>query len=111
MGFRTIVVLNNDQCGAWSNDPQLGARIRDAMNHATGFPLPPAAALENYGSVVACQHADVQMLCAVTHFQVKPLAYSHWSSGQKSPEVELALLKEAAAKLGYRLAKMPSTDR
>lgn len=106
MGFRTIVVLNNDRANEWANDPTLGQQIQGAMNHAMGVKYDPRQALEGgYGNVASCQHADVQMLVAVNHFSVEKLATTHWHSGQKPDEVSLNLLREAAEKLGYKLVK------
>lgn len=106
MGFRTIVVLNNDFAHDWSKDKELGAMIGQSMNHAMGTP-DERARLDNpnYGRVWACQHADTQMVGVVSHFSFQPLAYSHWSSGQKAEDLHLQLLKDAAEKLGYRLVK------
>lgn len=106
MGFRTLVVLNNDFTGAWSKDPELGAMIASSMNHAMGQPTEEAR-LDNpsYGRVLACQHADVQMIGVVSNFSFQPLAYSHWYSGQKPDELAVQLLKDAADKMGYRLVK------
>lgn len=106
MGFRTLLCLNNDFTGQWSTDPELGAMISGAMNHAMGGPS-ERARLDNpsYGRVLACQHADVQMIGVVSHFNFEALGFSHWSSGQKPDEVNLQLLKQAAEKLGYKLVK------
>lgn len=105
MGYRTLLVLNNDLAGSWSKDPHLGEMIAKAMNHATG-PASEEARLEHsYGRVLACQHADTQMLGVVSHFNFQPLAYAHWHPGQKADQLPLELIKEAADKLGYRLVK------
>lgn len=110
MGFRTLLVLNNDFTGDWSKNPHLGEMIAHSMNHAMGSGQDERARLDNpnYGRVLACQHADTQMIGVVSHFQFKPLAYSHWFSGQKDEEMQLQLLKEAADKLGFRLVKKPA---
>ena len=39
MGFRTVVVLFNDQASEWENDPSLGKKISHAKNFATGRSL------------------------------------------------------------------------
>ncbi len=106
MGFRTVVILFNDQASEWEKDPSLGKKIAQAMNHANSKERPHDADL-GYGRVVECAHADTQTLGVLNSYNFMPLTYSHWFPNQSNEDMQLALLKQAADKLGYRLTKKP----
>lgn len=104
MGFRTVVVLFNDQVSEWKNDPALGKKISNAMNFCT----PSAIDLRThigYGQVVECAHADTQTLAILDSYNMTQIAHSHWCQTVSSKEVDLGLLKQAAQKLGYKIVK------
>lgn len=105
MGFRTVVVLNNDQAHEWENDPTLGRQIwmasctlgrEDAGIHGL-----------RYGQVVEQVHADTQTLAVLDGYGGKPVAYTHWHRGQSDEVRNLALLKDLADRMGYRISKKP----
>lgn len=105
MGYRTTVILYNDHAHEWENDGDLGKKIAAAMNYATGVAEP-----ENdlgYGRVVECVHADSQTLAVLDSYTFRPLAHANWSRVETVDQVELKLLREAADRLGYRLAAKP----
>lgn len=106
MGFRTVVVLYNDQASTWEADANLGKKISRAMASAMG-PKPDREADLGYGKVVECTHADTQTLAVLDGYNFKGLAYDHWWANKTDEELQLRLLKEAAEKLGYRLTRMP----
>ena len=110
MGFRTVVMLNNDRSNEWSNDPELGRKILRGMNHIreTRFSERDFANLR-YGRVVECTHGDTETLAVLTHYEgFRPIAHAGWrGSNPSDDEIALKLLKEAAEKLGYRLVKKP----
>lgn len=97
MGFRTVVVLYNDQASEWSKDDKLGEKISHAMNACR------ADGNLGYGKVVECCHADQITLAVLDSYHFSPVAYSHWNSGVDAEAQQLRLLKEAASKLGYRI--------
>ena len=105
MGYRTVVVLNNDQASTWENDPELGKKIaRDMFRHSKDRYTP----LELIGGkVLECVHADTQTLAVLDGYDGRPVAYTNWYRGQDQAAQELALLKELANKLGYRISKKP----
>ncbi|KVP17151.1 hypothetical protein [Burkholderia ubonensis] len=105
MGFRTLVLLYNDEAGKWSNDPTLGKQIMHASSHAMGAIPGPDSRLECGGRVVSCQHADSQTLAVVSSYNYFPLSHGHWHPGQQVEDMKLRLLKDAADALGYRLVK------
>lgn len=107
MGFRTLVMLYNDQASQWENDPELGKKIARAMSGAMGSTRDRECHL-GYGQVVECAHADTQTLGIVNSYDFKPIAHGHWHRGQSDEAMQLQLLKEAAEKLGYRLTRMPA---
>jgi len=103
MGFRTVVMLNNDATHEWSKDPALGQKIRHDMS-TLGINMQLASGLGRYGSVVECVHADTQTLVALEHYSsFTPLAYTAWRPGQEHRDLEL--ITQAADALGYRLVK------
>ena len=57
MGYRTVVILNNDESSDWRKDEKLGDLISQAScgvhHQPKGF---------RYGTVVECVHADTQTI-------------------------------------------------
>lgn len=105
MGFRTVVMLNNDMAHEWSKDPNLGAKISEAMNYTTG-PRSHLNPLDRYGRAVECTHADTQTLVHIDGYEgFTPLAYSFKTHGPTTDKDILDLVKHAADKMGYRLVK------
>ena len=101
MGYRTLVVLNNDLMGHWQNDPHLGKGIASAAaGHRDNR-------VGDYGSVLQSVNADTQSLLVVDSLSAVSLATSSWVRGEESEAVALKLLKEAADKLGYTLHRKP----
>jgi hypothetical protein len=107
MGFRTVVILYNDQASEWEKDAELGRKIAHGMNDAMSS-LPRdwnSPANLHYGNVMACEHADNVSLFAIDSYYGRRLAtgFGAWQKDVK--EVDLQLLKTAAEELGYRLVK------
>lgn len=104
MGFRTIITLNNDYADRWERSPDLGRKImalsaaREDRIYAAGIGL----------SLVECTHADTQSLIIADGYAAKATAYSWWRRDQTIEQRDLALLKEFADRLGYRVSKKPS---
>lgn len=113
MGFRTVVMLNNDRSNEWSKDPLLGEKIHRAMYYCNkgddrfgAF----SSDIGGYGRVVECTHADVQTLVKLEHYSsFEPVAHGHWYPDQKDATLEL--LKNAAEDMGYRLVKKPAKKK
>ena len=101
MGYRTVVVLYNDQASEWENDPELGKKIAHGMN---GVHMQDNGDL-HYGKVVECTHADTQTLAVVDGYNFQPVAYEAWNSCDTPSSVVMKLLRAAAKKMGYRLVK------
>jgi len=100
MGFRTVVVLSNDLAHVWEKDAELGRKIWESASSASyGF--------ENfqYGQIVEQVHADTQTLAVLDGYGGRPVAYTHWNRDQQVGDVNLALLKDLAARMGYRVSK------
>ena len=95
MGFRTVVILANDQAHEWEKDPELGRKIFNGI-HRDHFP---------YGAVVECCHADQQTLGVLDSYHFQPITFSSWTRNETPSEIELKMIKAAAEKLGYRLVK------
>ena len=98
MGFRTVVVLSNDQAHEWEKDPQLGRKIWEASSS-------DGRADFQYGTIVEQVHADTQSLAVLDGYVGKSVAYWNWHRGQTPEERNLSLLKEFADKMGYHIHK------
>jgi len=111
MGYRTVVVLYNDQSGEWENDPELGKKISAGMNYCadrlgTDRSFNPANL--HYGKVVQCVHADTQTLAVFDGYSMSPLMHSFRHMGKENEDLmHIRMLQEAADRLGYKLVKKP----
>lgn len=93
MGFRTVVMLNNDFGTDWTNDPTLGRKIA-----YTG--------LGSYGDVVQVVHADVVTLAVLKDYSsLTPLASTYELRSLLDDDPALRLLQDAARERGYKLVK------
>jgi len=96
MGCRTVVMLNNDLATTWSQDPSLGKKIMHGD-------------LSNYGKRVQVAHADVQSLvCLDTYYGFRVLDQT--TGPTASDEAIIAMMRDAADKLGYKLIKKSKKD-
>lgn len=107
MGFRTTVVLYNDQASTWENDPELGKKISHAMNFAMGTmnEEDKRGASLGYGKVVECAHADLNTLAMISGYDLRKMGHSSSHRNDADDKIMMDLLKSAADKLGFRLAK------
>lgn len=105
MGYRTVVILNNDLAHMWERDASLGDLI---AQRASQFPSTPAkSGYFKYGTVIEVAHADQQTLGTLDSLTFLPLATGHWHHGQEPTQRDVKLLMDAADKLGYRLVRKP----
>jgi hypothetical protein len=102
VGFRTVICLYNDQMHEWSRDPQLGSLISQA---STSLPMGEHPRISDYGCIWEVTHADTQRLAVLDSYGMSTLATGHWSTANLQKQRDLALLKQAAEKLGYKLVK------
>lgn len=97
MGYRTVVMLQNDLADKWIDDTALGHRIyRDSMSNtdrSRGF------------SIVECTHNDVNTLVEITASGSNILASNNWRSGQTDQDRQLDLLKRFADSMGYTIRR------
>lgn len=104
MGFRTVVMLNNDLTHVWSKDTELGEKIHYDQSMFGYNRSRFDTKLGSFGQVVEVTHADTQTLVAVEHYTGwTPLSISCWYPDQQNRDLEL--LKRAAEEMGYRLVK------
>ena len=109
MGFRTVVVLSNDRASEWENDPQLGRKIFLAASMAQFAGDKDRARDElPYGEIVEQAHGDTQTVAILDGYGGTAVAHSHWHRGQTNEQRDLECLKALAAKLGYRVSKIPA---
>lgn len=109
MGYRTVVMLNNDVAHQWQKDSALGQMIGRAMNYANDKDRKDMARVGGYGTVVECVHADNQTLAILDGYTMfKHIDSQPWMRNVSDDEAAVRLLKSAANKLGYRLVKRPA---
>lgn len=99
MGYRTVVVLANDDQHNWEQDPELGKKIAASAARINRAGQPRF----EYGNIVEVEHADCQQLVVLDSYNGTVLAEKGWYRNETQTETELALLKQAAEKLGYCL--------
>lgn len=104
MGFRTVVVLYNDQAGDWARDTELGRKIVTGMNSVTDTSINSPADL-GYGRVVECTHADSQTLAVIDSYSFNGIAHGLWALGETDEQVQEKLIRDAAEKLGFKLVR------
>lgn len=109
MGFRTLVLLNNDRQLDWEDEWALGKKIHHSQFSRKG----ERQELEDVGGkVIQCCHTDTKTLLVVDHLDAHDITYPAIDqdtgkiSGLPASEV-LALLKQAAGQLGFNLTKKP----
>ena len=105
MGYRTIIALSNDRSSDWERNPDLG---REIMTLSASREDRAGSASRIGLTLVECTHADTQSLIIADGYAAVPVAYSNWHRGQTADQRNLALLKELADSLGYRIAKKPA---
>ena len=111
MGFRTVVVLSNDQAHEWQRDPELGNKIFRAASTQWCSGEEGKRRARNdlpYGEIVEQVHGDTQTLAVLDGYGGKAIAHTHWNRGQTDETRDLALLKELADKHGYVIRRKPS---
>jgi len=102
MGFRTLVMLYNDESRVWAPDQDLGKKILYATNgQDTRIPG---------GRVVECCHADQQTLAIVDSYSFDRMATGNWRQGQTQEIRNLDMLSRFAENLGYDLVKKGSNE-
>jgi hypothetical protein len=101
MGYRTTVILFNDQAEEWMKDPELGRKIFTATGRMNG--LDPGSL--NYGRVVECCHADTQTLAVVDSYNFEPISHDFFTMNEPDADRNIKLLRMAAEKLGFELKK------
>lgn len=110
MGYRTVVLLDNDRWTEWANDHLLGSKIGHAMNYVNSSRPGLNSNLDNYGSVIECAHTSTMTLGVISgfHMDTHALRARQFFEGAASEEdLTLDLLKEMADKLGYKVIKKP----
>lgn len=107
MGFRTTVILYNDQASTWENDPELGKKISHAMNFANGKMTAEdkQEASLGYGRVVECAHADLNTLAMISGYDMNAVGHSSSYRHEEDDKIMLDLLRSAADRLGMKLTK------
>jgi hypothetical protein len=95
MGFRTVVMLNNDH--DWLHDPELGIKINRYIYRRLDSCQP------NDGiKVIEQVHADTVSLLKLSFYnKCENMAYTRWDNENG----DITLLKSMADKLGYRVVK------
>lgn len=98
MGYRTVIILNNDLSSSWMDDSELGSKIWSSSGSCGRISFP-------YGSIVEQVHADVQSLVILDSLQSDIIAHTSWYRNQSKEQRDLNLLERMAEKMGYKLIK------
>jgi hypothetical protein len=102
MGFRTLVLINNDHDDLLRDDPNVGNRIYEAVS---GYQLRHSGDLGRLGQVVEQAHADVVRLAIIGEnglFEVNTIATTY----SNNTDQRLELLRTFADQMGYALKKL-----
>ena len=102
MGYRTVVVLNNDMTSEWGSDPSLGKKIMWASSLSG---VDHQREIGNAGTVLQCVHTDQQSLVLLDGLSGYTLSHKNWVPREVASATEIQLLKLAADTLGYRLVR------
>lgn len=105
MGFRTVVVFNNDLASEWEKDPELGRKIFLAASRKQFGSYDKFEDRFEYGDTIEQVHADTQTVAFLDGYGGKAVAHSFWHRGQTEDQKNLAMLKALADQLGYRVVK------
>ena len=102
MGFRTVIVLQNDEASNWHHDPHLGDHIMAAgieylNQNQSGGRIP------GVGFVAEVTHNDFDSLLYVRSGRVERLAAPHCSPSKTVQQGQLEALAHAAKQLGFKL--------
>lgn len=100
MGYRTVIILNNDHSHQWANDPLLGQKIRSAGVQEDG-----GKSVDYYGNVVECVHADQQTLMMIDSLTGVATARGLWSPNETIDQIKEKLLRDMADRLGFRIVR------
>lgn len=105
MGYRTIIVLDNDEANVWGNNP-LGKAITVASGKKisnrggeillNGFQI---------GTVIDCEHADTESIVHFSSLHGTTLGRSFYNSRMTEEEQREAMIVELAESMGYKLVK------
>jgi hypothetical protein len=101
MGYRTVVILNNDLSSSWQNDPMLGKKISDAAGNL----FASKKGWFDAGNVLEVAHADTNTLAVIESFSMDVLARSNWHADIDPTVRAVDLVRDAADRLGYKLVK------
>lgn len=104
MGFRSVIIINNDVCHNLRNDPEIGGKILNAIDGFWVRELNNSKTDFGIGTVVQETHADNTTLSIIGKngaFTLEDVAATHWND----PNPELSLLKQFADSLGYKIVK------
>ena len=104
MGYRTTLIINNDNLDLLTSDPDITNKIKTAILGGNNGNLGPL------GCVVEQAHANMTKLVVLGHngsFSIKELSMMNTRcvNVEDSDLLILELLRQAADNLGYKLIK------
>lgn len=98
MGFRTVVILNNDTMHQWEQDSSLGRKIAEAASKVRR----DGGNME-YGKIVEVVHADAESLVHFSSLDGRVVAQDYWHPNKTNEQFEVELLKRFAEKHNLKL--------
>jgi len=111
MGYRTVVVLYNDQAYEWMGDSSLGQKIATGMNDLHNPNKIQTKADLHYGRVVECVHADQHTLAFLEGYRFNPIVRTYGKFNSDYEEMKIDMLRAWADRAGYRLVKKPEEKK
>lgn len=105
MGYRTILILSNDDAGGWG-DTDLGKAIQAAASRR----LCERTGEINFGgnqigTVIQCEHADTESIVHFSSLHGTVLGRSFYNSRTTEEEQREAMIVQIAESMGYKLVK------
>ena len=105
MGFNTTVMLLNDRLNDIEKDPEFGRKLSQDVS-LIGYP--DAYRNQYYAKVIETHHNSAMSIVAVGHNMGITLGHSMidgHSIVDEPEQAKIAMLKDLASQLGYRLVK------
>lgn len=104
MGYRTIVILSNDDTG-WGNT-DLGKAIQAAASRRlNGRNSEINFGGSQIGTVLQCEHADTESIVHFSSLHGTTLGRSFYNSRTTEEEQREAMIVQIAESMGYTLVK------
>lgn len=105
MGYRTIIILDNDDTNLWGDNP-----LGKAITSASGMKISNQGGEimlggHQIGTIIDCEHADIESLVHFSSLSGTVLAKDFYNSRVSEQELRENMLKEIDSSMGFTLVK------